>query len=158
MSDAHGHDDWFRHEADESAPQAEHAAHVNTTAIGLTLLAIVFGVLFTIIVLSMYFVQYAGTRKAMLEEGTQSAEPYLQYAEQSQRDLSRLTWVDQAAGTVNIPIDRAMDRVVENYSSTGSRAKAEWFGPMKNRTPSASPGAHPADATEVAMEDHERHD
>jgi cell division protein FtsN len=70
MSDQHGHDDWFRHSADEALPQQEHAAHVNTTAIGLTLLAIVFGVLFTVVVLSMYFVQYANTRKAEMNEGT----------------------------------------------------------------------------------------
>ena len=47
----------------KSDPQAEHAAHVSTTAIGLTLLAIVFGVLF-VIVLSMYRVRSTVHRHA----------------------------------------------------------------------------------------------
>jgi hypothetical protein len=155
MSD-HSHDDWFRHEADESAPQAEHAAHVNTTAIGLTLLAIVFGVLFTVIILSMYFVQYAGTRKAMLEEGTRSAEPYLQYEQQATRELNRLSWADREAGTVYVPIDSAMDAVVEAYGAPGVRAAAAWHGPAKVINRAAHGSAHNHD--QIAMEGHHPHE
>ena len=129
MSDHHGHDDWFRHSSDEALPQQEHAAHVNTTAIGLTLLAIVFGVLFTVVVLSMYFVQYANTRKAQMNEGTGSAEAYLAYRDQSAAQLGSLEWVDRAAGTVNMPLESAMDAVVAEYGLPGMSADAAWVGP-----------------------------
>lgn len=128
-NDQHGHDDWFRHSSDEALPQQEHASHVNTTAIGLTLLAIVFGVLLTVVLLSMYFVQYANTRKAEMNEGTGSAEAYIAYRDQSDAMLSSSGWVDRAAGTVNISIDDAMDAVVADYAEGNDGARAAWVGP-----------------------------
>jgi hypothetical protein len=148
MSDQHGHDDWFRHSADEALPQQEHAAHVNTTAIGLTLLAIVFGVLFTVVVLSMYFVQYANTRKAEMNEGVGSSEAYLAYRDQSEAQLSSLEWVDRAAGTVNLPLDDAMDAVVAEYALPGMSAAGEWVAPRP-----AAAAAH----AESAAHDHTDH-
>jgi hypothetical protein len=129
MSDHHDHGDWFRHSADEALPQQEHASHVNTTAIGLTLLAIVFGVLFTVVVLSMYFVQYANTRKAEMNEGVGSAETYIAYRDQSAAQLQALEWVDRAAGTVNVPVDAAMDAVLAEYNAPGIAAVAPWVNP-----------------------------
>jgi hypothetical protein len=102
---------------------------VNTTAIGLTLLAIVFGVLFTVVVLSMYFVQYANTRKAEMNEGVGSSEAYLAYRDQSEAQLGSLEWVDRAAGTVNLPLDDAMDAVVAEYALPGMSAAGEWVAP-----------------------------
>lgn len=142
--DSHGHDDWFRHSSDEALPQQEHAAHVNTTAIGLTLLAIVFGVLLTVVLLSMYFVQYANTRKAEMNEGTGSAAEYMAYRDQSKAMLGTTAWVDRTAGTVNVAIDDAMDAVVAEYKSSNANAKAEWVGPKPTRTSSAVTG-HPVD-------------
>lgn len=147
MSD-HGHDDWFRHDSGEAPPQAEHAAHVNTTAIGLTLLAIVFGVLFTIILMSMYFVQYAGTRLSSEMEGVESAQPYIAYRDQSERSLAGFGWADQAAGTVNLPIDRAIGDVVETYGQPGVRASTPWVGPKP--TSATASAAHPQ--AELAMQ------
>lgn len=142
----HGHDDWFRHSPDEGLPQHEHAAHVNSTAIGLTLLAIVFGVLLTVIVLTMYFVSYTTRLKAERQEGTKSAEPYLAYRDQSQRTLDRFGWADREAGTVNLPIERAMDDVVAFYDQPGRRADAVWHSPAGGVT-----AAHPE---AVVMEGH----
>ena len=129
--DDHGHDDWFRHSSDEAMPQQEHAAHVNTTAIGLTLLAIVFGVLLTVVLLSMYFVQYANTRKAEMNEGTASAEMFLTYREQSDAMLSSGGWVDRTAGTVNVPLDEAMDAVISQCGAAVMRSETEWVGPAR---------------------------
>lgn len=129
--DSHGHDDWFRHSSDEALPQQEHAAHVNTTAIGLTLLAIVFGVLLTVVLLSMYFVQYANSRKAEMNEGTGSAEAYLAYRDQADATLASGGWADRAAGTVNLAIDDAIEGVLSDYASSNERAQAEWVGPSK---------------------------
>lgn len=140
-----GHDDWFRHSADEAMPQQEHASHVNTTAIGLTLLSVVFGVLFTVVLLSMYFVNYANTRKSQMNEGTASALPYITYRDKSNDELSVLGWVDRAAGTVNVPLDSAMDAVIAEYAAPGMRADAEWQGPASGEktTTNAALGTSP---------------
>ena len=141
MSDHnHDHDDWFRHSDDEAQPQEEHAAQVNTTAIGLTLLALVFGVLFTVVILSMYFVNYANTRKAEMNEGTGSARAFLEYRDQSEAMLSASGWADRAAGKVNLPISDAMDSVVEQYNTPGMRADAEWRGSSKPAAADLLPG------------------
>lgn len=130
-----GHDDWFRHTPDEGVPQHEHAAHVNSTAIGLTLLAIVFGVLFTVIILSMYFIGYTTRLKAERQEGTESAATYLTYRDQSQRSMERFGWIDREAGTVQLPIDRAIDDVVAFYHEPDRRSDSAWHGPAHRHPP-----------------------
>jgi hypothetical protein len=147
----HGHDDWFRHGADEAPPQHEHASHVNSTAIGLTLLAIVFGVLFTVIVLSMYFISYSTTLKAERQEGVESANPYLAYRDDAAKKLARAGWADRAAGTVYIPIESAIDGVVADYGQPGVRASAAWHGPMR-RSPRADGSAALASGDPVGNE------
>lgn len=133
--DRHGHDDWFRHTTDEGLPQREHAAHVNSTAIGLTLLAIVFGVLFTVIVLSMYFIGYTTRIKAERQEGTESAAAYLTYRDLSQRNMQRFGWIDREAGTVHLPIDRAIEDVVVFYNDPSRRADSAWHAPAHRQQP-----------------------
>lgn len=143
------HDDWFRHTPAEGLPQQEHAAHVNTTAIGLTLLVIVFGVLAMVIVLSMYYVSYTTNLKAERQEGTQSAAAYLAYRDNAESALSSFGWADRDAGKVNIPIDRAMDDVVAYYNRPGRQTRAAWHSPATVR---------PAGGAAVAMEDHRADD
>lgn len=157
MSDHHDdHGAWFRHSEDEALPQQESAAHVNTSAIGLTLLAIVFGVLFTVVILSMYFVNYANTRKAQMNEGTASAEAYIAYRNESEATLSTGGWADRASGTVNLPITDAMESVIAEYNTPGMRASTEWHGP-KARASTVVPDG-PRDATQQhATTDSEEH-
>lgn len=131
----HGHDDWFRHGSDEGPPQHEHAAHVNSHAIGLTLLAIVFGVLLTVILLSMYYISYTTNLKAQRQEGVESAGAYLVYRDDAARRLERSGWVDREAGTVNIPIERAMDQVVSFYNAPGRQGMTDWVPPRHRATP-----------------------
>ena len=153
MSDHHDHGDWFRHSEDEALPQQEHAAHVNTTAIGLTLLAIVFGVLFTVVILSMYFVSYANTRKAAMNEGTASAQAYTAYRDQSAATLSTGGWADRAAGTVNLPLDDAMESVIAEYNRPGTQADTEWQGPTNAASAPAQGHQALTDATVDAAGD-----
>lgn len=133
MSDhSQGHNDnWFRHTGDEVLPQHEHAAHVNSAVIGLTLLAVVFGVLLTVIVLSMYYVGYTTRLRAERQEGTASAAEYLVYRDNAQRSLNQFGWADRQAGTVNLPISRAMDEVVAYYNEPGRAGHEKWRGPLK---------------------------
>ncbi|HHN77646.1 MAG TPA: hypothetical protein ENK11_03090 [Phycisphaerales bacterium] len=155
MSDHGGqHDDWFRHSPEEGLPQHEHAGHVNTTSIGLTLLVIVFGVLGLVILLSMYYVSYTTTLKAERQEGTRSAAEYLAYRDSAERALSSFGWADRNAGKVNLPIDRAMDDVVAYYNRPGRSARAPWHGPARApAAPTAAADSGTADgAGPIAME------
>ncbi len=118
---AHGHDDWFRHASDEAAPQAEHAGHVSTKALGVTLLIIVFGVLFVILLLSAYFSSYTTQLKAEKQEGVGSAQEYMSYRSSMQRRLEGTGWIDRDAGTLHIPLERAMSMVVEDYQQAAAQ-------------------------------------
>ena len=122
MSDAHGHDDWFRHSSDEALPQVEHAQHVSTKALGITLVMIVFGVLFVLLILSAYFSSYTTQVRAEKQEGTSSAADYLSYRSGMDRRLAETGWVDRTNQTLHIPLDRAVELVVDEYrsASTGS--------------------------------------
>ena len=119
MSDAHGHDDWFRHSDDEALPQVEHAEHVSTKALGITLVAIVFGVLFVILILAAYFSSYTTQVRAERQENTTSAAEYLSYRSGVDRRLVETGWVDRNAQTLHIPLDRAIDLVVDEYVAAG---------------------------------------
>ncbi len=152
MSDHNGqHDDWFRHSPEEGMPQHEHAGHVNTTSIGLTLLVIVFGVLGMVILLSMYYVSYTTNLKAQRQEGTDSAAEFLAYQNRSEQALSTFGWADRNAGKVNLPIGRAMDDVVAYYNRPGRQSKARWHGPAVAPRVVASSGPEGAPG-EIAME------
>ena len=115
MSDAHGHDDWFRHSSDEALPQVEHAQHVSTKALGITLLLIVFGVLFVLLIISAYFSSYTTQVRAERQEGTSSAAEYLSYRSGMDRRLAETGWIDRTNQTLHIPLDRAIELVVDDY-------------------------------------------
>ncbi|HEY8551460.1 MAG TPA: hypothetical protein VIL35_15995 [Vicinamibacterales bacterium] len=73
-------------------------------------------------------------------------------AEQEQR-LSTWGWVDQAAGTVHIPIDRAMDLVVERadqFADPSLAAPADGVAPADAPAPSPGTGETPAPAETAA--------
>ncbi|MEM1184108.1 MAG: hypothetical protein AAGI53_03810 [Planctomycetota bacterium] len=115
MSDAHGHDDWFRHSGDEALPQVEHAGHVSTKALGISLVLIVFGVLFVLLLLTAYFNSYVTQKKADLEESTTAAAGYMQYRSESTGHLNETGWIDRDNEKLHIPLDRAIEFVVEDY-------------------------------------------
>ncbi len=121
----HGHDDWFRHGSDEAAPQAEHAGQVSTRAVGVTLLVIVFGVLFVILLLSAYFSSYTTQLKAEKQEGVGSAQEYMSYRTTAQRRLEAAGWIDREAGKLHIPLERAMSMVVDEYREAAAQGLTE---------------------------------
>ena len=115
------HDAWHRHTADEGRPQHEHAAHVSATGLGLTLLGIVFGVVFVILVLVAYFNSYTTTYKAQKMEGVPATRAeYAAGRSAAEQRLRETGWIDRASGTVYRPLDEAMDRVVAEYATLGA--------------------------------------
>ena len=133
------HGEWFRHEPEqEGMPQAEHAARVSSTGLGVTFLAIAFGVLFVILLLVAYFNRYTGDLKKAQQEGTQLAAEQMSYraAEQAKFN-SDPAWINRETGTVRIPLDDAIDRTLDYYNQPGRQAAAEWNRPA---TASATTG------------------
>lgn len=141
------HGDWFRHQPEhEGLPQAEHASHVSSAGLGVTFLAIAFGVLFVILLLVAYFNSYTGGLKTARQEGTQLAAEQMSYRAAEEAKLnSEPEWINRETGTVRIPLDEAIDRTLEYYSQPGRQAAAEWNAPTRTAGGPASAGA-----TEVA--------
>jgi len=124
-----GHDDhgeWFRHDAFEGDPQAEHAAHVSPAALGIAFLAITFGVLALVLILVIYFQQYNSRLQTTRLEGTGSADQYLEYRAGAKTRLSQVSAIDRENDVYRIPIERAMEIVTEEYAQQArARASAE---------------------------------
>jgi Tfp pilus assembly protein PilE len=122
MSDAHGHDAWHQHTAAEGMPQHEHASHTSTKALGLTFIIMVVGVIATILVLIAYFNSYVSTFKAERQEGTAAMKPAFEAKVAARQRLEEFGWVDREAGTVHIPLNNAIDKVVNEYGQRRSQA------------------------------------
>lgn len=113
----HGHDDWFRHDESEGLPQVEHAAHIDTTSLGVAFLVTVFGVLGVIVVLVLYFSSYTTQLKAERQEGIKSGTPYMTYRDEAETKFDApASALDKENGVYRIPIDRAMDLIVDQYA------------------------------------------
>ncbi len=108
-------DQWHAHTADEGAPQQEHGSHVSPKWLALTLIGMVLGVLFVIIVLVVYFNNFMSNYKASINETSIDAEASYYAKEEARTKLS-----DPSAGAVLISIDDAMDLVVADYEGAGS--------------------------------------
>jgi hypothetical protein len=123
MSDAHGHDAWHQHSTAEGMPQHEHGAHASAKALGLTFITMVVGVIVVILILIAYFNSYVSSTKARLQEGTAMMAPAFNAKVAARSQLESFGWVDQSAGTVRVPLPNAIDRVVDEYRSTGASSR-----------------------------------
>lgn len=120
-SETHGQADaWHRHTSDEGGPQTEDGAHASSKALGLTLLAIVFGVAAVIIVLVIYFNSYQSRYKAMRQEGTTSAIDAINAKTDGLAHLSSYGWIDREGGVAFVPVTDAADLVLAEYQEMQS--------------------------------------
>lgn len=125
MSAGHGHDAWHQHTTAEGAPQHEHGAHASAKALGLTFIVMVVGVIATILILVAYFKSFVSQYKAERQEGTAMMAPTFEAKLAARNRLGSYGWVDRDAGTVHIPLDAAMQRVLSDYQkNTASKDAA----------------------------------
>lgn len=118
MSADHAHDDWHEHTAAEGMPQEEHGSQASAKAMGLTLVAMVVGVVLTILILVAYFKSYVGNHKAKVQEGTVGImTPAFEGKLAAKEKLSSYAWIDRDARTVRVPVDAAMQRVLAEYEA-----------------------------------------
>lgn len=113
-------DQWHSHNAAEGMPQVEHAQHVSPKWLALTFIGMVFGVLFVIIVLWVYFNSYISKYESRVNETTKAAEMSREERVAVQTRVNSFEWIDRENGTVQIPVDRAMDLVIADYEGAGS--------------------------------------
>ena len=118
-------DAWHQHSAAEGAPQHEHGAKVNPIFAGLTLLGLVFGTIFLILLVWVYFQSYTTRIQAERQEPVTDVlrTEYITARAEAQTRLSQpAAWVDRDAGTVSIPLDLATELVLRDYARPGAAA------------------------------------
>lgn len=124
MSDAQGHNAWHQHTAAEGKPQVEHGSHASAKALGLTFITMVVGVIVVILILVAYFNSYMSSARVRMQEGTAMMVPAFNAKIAAHEKLGSFGWIDQAGGTVHIPVPNAIDAVVEQYRTSGARSDA----------------------------------
>ncbi|MEO1583037.1 MAG: hypothetical protein AAFR96_00510 [Planctomycetota bacterium] len=109
-------DPWHTHTDAEGVPQKENAPHINVPAlmIGFAATAVFVGGL--VIVLLLYYnhsrTQLATTR---LENTVGYSEIYVPQRDASIERITTYRPIDTEAGTVQVPVDRAIDQVISEY-------------------------------------------
>lgn len=115
-------DAWHRHSSEEGMPQEEHGSTVNPTALSIVFVAMVFGIVFVLLILTAYFNNYTYTFKARQVEGVPvSRQVYETENEFAQLKLSTYGWIDRNAGSVHVPLDTAYQTVIAQYQEADGR-------------------------------------
>jgi len=113
-------DEWHRHSREDGAPQPEHAGHVNALALWIAFGAMVVFLAAVIGGLILYYNQQIVALRQERLETTRLAEEFgIPYKEQAMSDLASYGIVNPEAETYQIPIDQAMDKVIQAYQNEG---------------------------------------
>src|SRR5688500_9289124 len=104
-------DQWHRHTAAEGMPQAEHAAVASPKVLALSFFAITFTIAISVLILVIFFENYATRYKAEQIENVGLSTAFNTYKSGWEKESKEYGWADAKAGTVKIPLDLAMERV-----------------------------------------------
>ncbi|MFG0274250.1 MAG: hypothetical protein ACF8QF_04250 [Phycisphaerales bacterium] len=107
-------DAWHDHSG-EAAPQEVHG---ETNPMFIAALGVVgFGVLIvSIVLITVYFNQVVRSEVVQKVERADVSREYTERRAYWDAELTSYGWVDQEAGVVRIPLDAAIERVVEEYT------------------------------------------
>ncbi|MEO1130320.1 MAG: hypothetical protein AAFX05_11535 [Planctomycetota bacterium] len=111
----HEHDEWFRHSPDEPHHQAEHGGFNPIVVMGFlaATILITFGV--AAVVLPWFAREVQAQRVQVQEANSQYGAEYREKMEGWVSDLSKPAWVDAENNVVRLPLDLAVERVIEQY-------------------------------------------
>ncbi len=116
--EVHDHADaWHRHSAEEGMPQVEHAGTVSPFALIKAFVAIVGTVAVLVIVLSMYYTHTVTQVKAEQMETDRLAAEW--NSTRAGWDAALSSYAPVGDSGWRIPIDKAMDRVINRYEARG---------------------------------------
>lgn len=123
-------DSWHMHAAEEGQPQEEHGATTNPAGLIIAFLGSVFFVGAVILLCILYYqIHTTHLRQERIETTAlaQGENGYYKYRDDSAAALQKYGWANPeaaAAGKVSIPIDLAIQKVIQQYSG-GSKPRAE---------------------------------
>ncbi len=110
-------DEWHQHGPEEGVPQVEHAAHVNIGALIITFVLMVAIVLVLVIALTIFYRSTSAQLAAVRLENTVGwSDEYTPYRDAAVEQISGYHADDPDSGTVRIPVDRAIDQVIDQYA------------------------------------------
>lgn len=111
-------DAWHRHSAEEGAPQAEHASHVNTLALGVVFVVITTVIVVIVTLVGMFFQRHITTlRRERVEIVEPIATPQLDYRQATLNNLSTYGWANEQAGTVRVPVESVYDTIIQEQAA-----------------------------------------
>lgn len=130
-SHAHGHtpvpeehvDAWHHHTIEEGVPQHEHTAVASPVTLAKWFFGIVVGVVVTVIILKMFFNLHATKLMSEMFEHDRLAEGARGYKTAAFSELDKFKPI--GATGWQIPIDKAMEKVVAEYSSHRQQGSAQ---------------------------------
>jgi hypothetical protein len=112
-------DQWHRHSVVEGTPQAEHAAVASPKVLAISFFAMTFTIASSVLILVIFFEHYATNYKAEQIETISRSTHFNDYKGRwEQVESKSYGWADPKAGTVRIPLDTAMERVIAKYKQT----------------------------------------
>ncbi|MDX9911040.1 MAG: hypothetical protein RBS39_04335 [Phycisphaerales bacterium] len=115
----HPHADaWHRHSSEEGMPQSEHAARINPYGLYLGVFGILGFVVVSVVIVAVYFQSYVSTYRAEKQESVNVSEDYVAMRARADATLANYQWIDMREGVVSLPIDVAMDNVIEKYAGS----------------------------------------
>lgn len=110
-------DPWFRHAPVEGNPQHEHGSKVDTNMLFAVLVVLVA----TVAVFTMGVAVFANGRIARIqaerEMSTATAATATAYRLQAKGQLETTRWIDRAQGTVQLSLEEARRRVLEQHAN-----------------------------------------
>lgn len=120
-------DSWHHHDLSaEGLPQREHASIANPFALFATFLGLSVVTAGLVGIVQIYYYQQVTNVGGVSQ--TQDKEALLRiaadaqaYSQESERSLSNYEWVNAETATVSIPLDTAMDRIIQKYGSSESK-------------------------------------
>ena len=114
----HAIDTWHDHSAD-APPQSAHTERVNPLALLVIFVSLTLFVAVFVGLTVVYYNSSVATVKAKkLETTTGYDNDYAPYRAQQDAYLNEYAWVDAEAGTVRIPVERAMELVVQGQTQS----------------------------------------
>lgn len=120
MAHDHSHqhpDQWHRHTPDEGTPQPEHAARANPAVLGVAMTLLTIAFVATVIIVILFYNHVAAATRATRMETSTPANQWYDYHNRSMERLAGYELVNaDESDAVRIPIDLAMERVVESYA------------------------------------------
>ncbi|MCC5787864.1 MAG: hypothetical protein JJU33_14315 [Phycisphaerales bacterium] len=110
-------DEWHTHTPDEGPPQEEHTSRVNAGILFLVFCVMTVSLTVTVVALIFYFSQHTTALKTELHETTDwRTDISIPYRESARQALTGYAWEDEDNEVVRVPLDLAIDRVIERYS------------------------------------------